>query len=99
MTIDVCTGYDFSATCGSDEVVVMEISQYGRMDPGECIDADRENFGCVNNILFLTDRWCSGRKDCTFYVSNSDIIESNTECIDLVAYLRATYSCIAGKDG
>ena len=94
--MEICTGYTFTATCKPGELIVMTSAEYGRMEPGKCIRADRGNFGCTNDILFLADRWCSGRKECEFTVPNSDIIEANSNCVDLVGYLRVSYSCIQG---
>ena len=95
---DVCSGYKFSATCGSEELIIMEMAEFGRMEPGKCIPAERENFGCRNDLLFLTDRWCSGRRQCEFTFPNSDIMEANTECGQgLAVFLRATYNCIQGN--
>ncbi|KAK2157034.1 hypothetical protein LSH36_200g02293 [Paralvinella palmiformis] len=94
VTVDVCTGYDFRASCKPDEIIVMESAEFGRMGPGKCISGDRGNFGCKNDVLFLADLWCSGRKDCQFNVPNAEIMEAKTECVDLLAFLRASYSCV-----
>ena len=90
-------GYDFSATCGSGELIVMETANFGRMEPGRCIAEEDGNFGCRNDVLFLADRWCSGRKQCEFTSPNRDMMEANTECrSNLIVYLRATYHCLRG---
>lgn len=93
----MCNGYKFIATCGPDELIVMESSEFGRMEPGKCIRAESGSFGCRNDVLFLTDRWCSGRKQCEFTSPNIDIVEANKNCeSDLMGYLRASYSCVQG---
>ena len=98
VTVDVCIGYKFIATCDPEELIVMESSEFGRMEPGKCIPAESGNFGCSNDVLFLTDRWCSGRKQCEFTSPNIDIVEANTDCRpDLMGYLRASYSCLRGE--
>ena len=98
VVVDVCTGYKFTAACGLDELIVMETAELGRMEPGKCIPAESGNFGCRNDVLFLADRWCSGRKQCEFTSPNSDIMDANTDCRrDLAVYLRAEYSCVKGK--
>ena len=74
-----------------------ESAEFGRMEAGKCIDPDSGELGCTNDILFLADRWCSGRRECEFTSPNKDIMEANTECgsRDLM-YLRVTYSCYKG---
>ena len=94
--MDVCTGYEFSAKCQGNELIVMEEAMLGRMDPGKCLSDETGNFGCKNDVLFLTDRWCSGRKQCEFTSPNREIMDANTECSrGLAVYLRASYSCVA----
>ena len=99
VTTDVCIGSDFTATCQPDEVIVMDTSELGRMESGRCIPADRGHFGCKDDVLYLTDRWCSGRQSCEFYVPNKELIEANTNCVDLRIYFRASYSCMQGIYG
>ena len=96
MTVDICTGYDFTANCGPDEVIVMETAEFGRMDPGKCLPPDKGSFGCTNDVLYLVDMWCSGRKQCEFNAPNGDIMEANTNCVGELAFLRASYTCIKG---
>ncbi|KAK2157024.1 hypothetical protein LSH36_200g02032 [Paralvinella palmiformis] len=72
----------------------METSILGRMEPGKCIPADRGNFGCEDDVLYLTDRWCSGRRSCEFYVLNKELMDANINCIGWLVYLRATYFCV-----
>lgn len=99
VNVDVCIGYSFRATCGVDELIVMEEAELGRMEPGKCLPDEMGNFGCRNDILFLTDRWCSGRKQCEFTSPNQDIMEANTECRQgLAVYLRAKYACVLGMN-
>jgi hypothetical protein len=97
VTIDICNGYDFSASCGQNEIIVMESAEFGRMDPGKCLPADRGQFGCTNDVLFLVDRWCSGRTNCEFQAPNGDIMEANKNCIGELAFLRASYTCLKGN--
>ena len=93
----MCIGYEFRATCGPDEVITMETADLGRMEPNKCIPDDMGDFGCTNDIMFLTDRWCSGRKQCEFTSPNRDIMDANTDCRHgLAVYLRASYSCTKG---
>ena len=95
--MDVCSGYKFSATCRSDELIVLETAEVGRMEAGKCIPVESGNFGCSNDILFLADRWCSGSRQCEFTSPNSDIMDANVDCrTDLAVYLRATYQCVPG---
>lgn len=96
VSVDVCIGYEFGASCRAGEIIVMKTAEFGRPGPGKCIPADRGNFGCKNDVLFLADMWCSGRKDCQFSVPNAEIMEVNTECVDLREFLRASYNCLTG---
>ena len=95
-TKDVCGGDNFSASCRPTEVIVMESSELGRMEPGKCIPADRGNFGCRDDVLYLTDMWCSGRQSCEFYVPNKELMDAKANCVGWLVFLRATYVCIQG---
>ncbi|KAK2157025.1 hypothetical protein LSH36_200g02033 [Paralvinella palmiformis] len=93
-TKDVCSGHTFSASCRPAEVIVMEHSELGRMEPGKCIPVNRGHFGCKDDVLHLTDGWCSGRQSCEFYVPNKELIEAKINCIDMDVYFKAVYSCV-----
>ncbi|KAK2157023.1 hypothetical protein LSH36_200g02031 [Paralvinella palmiformis] len=67
------------------------------MEPGICIPSERGNFGCKNDVLYLIDKWCSGRESCEFYVLNKDLVEATTNCLDLIVYFHASYNCVEGK--
>ena len=54
--------------------------------------------GCTNDVLFLADRWCSGRQNCEFFIPNKDLDRANGKCSpDLRAYMQMSYYCVEGK--
>ena len=77
----------------------MESALYGRMKLGKCIDVDAGYMGCQNDVLYLADRWCSGRQECTIVVPNQDLIAANTECNikGFTRYMEVDYSCVTSK--
>jgi len=67
------------------------------MDVGRCIKKKDDFLGCSNDVLSLLDQWCSGRQQCQFLVTNDDLEEANTNCLEiLMKYLKIEYSCLKG---
>ncbi|KAK2140096.1 hypothetical protein LSH36_1487g00161 [Paralvinella palmiformis] len=65
------------------------------MDVGRCIKKKDDFLGCSNDVLSLLDQWCSGRQQCQFFVTNDDLEEANTNCLEiLIKYLKIEYSCL-----
>jgi hypothetical protein len=96
-TADVCPGQDLRLECVREEVIVMETATFGRMEQGKCI---KENafIGCTNNVLYLADRWCSGRRKCEANVPNDELVLANNQCETyLQKYLSVNYHCLKGK--
>ena len=84
--------------CPSGEVIVSESALYGRMEQGSCI---RENkfIGCRNDVLFLADRWCSGRNKCEQEFPDPDLDAANINCESyLRAYITMEYTCVRGNN-
>ena len=77
----------------------MELALYGRMKLGKCIEVDAGYIGCQNDILYLADRWCSGRQECNIFVPNQDIKAANTACNikGFTRYMEVEYSCVTRK--
>ena len=55
--------------------------------------------GCQNDVLYLVDRWCSGRQECSMFVPNEDLRRANTDCNvrGLTPYMEVEYSCVTSK--
>ena len=95
--VDVCPYEDLKIKCSTDEVIVAESAFFGRMQQGRCIREDRF-IGCQNDVLFLADRWCSGRQACEIEISISELEAANSNCEPfLKMYLSVKYHCLKGK--
>ena len=95
---EVCTGEDHRVSCGRDEIIVMTSAEFGRMSVGRCITEADDFLGCSNDVLPLLDRWCSGRQECNFRVTNDELDAANKNCLKiLIKYLRSEYDCIEGN--
>ena len=96
---DVCSSNQFSASCDTDEILVIDEAQYGRMEGGRCgVTSEGGDIGCSNDIMYLVDDKCSGKRECSFIVGTDEFYEANTQCNkELRAYLRISYSCVKGK--
>ena len=76
----------------------MRSAVYGQMHLGTCMEIDVGYLGCQNHVLYLADRWCSGRSRCDVYVPNDDVEEANKACDvrGLPLFLEVEYECIPG---
>ena len=94
---EYCQSDMFEPACGSDEVIVMQTAQYGRIQLGKCLT---ENFGfmdCKSDVISVLDRKCSGKRQCSVKVEDS-VFPAVPACHkDLKSYLAASYSCIRGE--
>ena len=71
-------------------------AKFGRMEFTRCTIV-QDFIGCENDVLFLMDKWCSGRSRCHTIIPNDDLIASNIACLPyLRMYLRMQYSCLKG---
>ncbi|KAK2143453.1 hypothetical protein LSH36_839g03051 [Paralvinella palmiformis] len=53
--------------------------------------------GCTNDVLPALDRWCSGRRDCSFLVPNDELEKANQNCLKILKmYLQVDYTCYKG---
>ena len=95
-----CAFENFKAECGADEVVVMQTANYGRMKLGRCVRKDLGYVGCSADVLYETDRFCSGRRKCDVQVGAiGALLEGRLPCLEeLKSYLEASYKCIRGNN-
>ncbi|KAK2144220.1 hypothetical protein LSH36_776g02156 [Paralvinella palmiformis] len=95
--IRLCLGDDLNIECETGEVFVASGATFGRMEFNECLMAN-DFIGCENDVLFLVDRWCSGRRRCNAKFPNRDIELANKACLPyLKMYLQVSYSCLKGN--
>ena len=53
--------------------------------------------GCYEDVTYLVDRKCSGRRQCEIPVPNSEL-DATSPCFkELKTYLQAGYDCVKGK--
>jgi len=97
-TIEVCISEDLRISCLSNQVIFVTSAIFGRMEVGRCIKKNDEFLGCANDVLPLLDRWCSGRQECMFEVTNDHLEAANKDCLEiLMKYLKVEYTCFNGK--
>nr|UCK81579.1 Gal-binding and CUB domains containing receptor 12 [Arenicola marina] len=86
--------------CGPGQIIQVNSAKYGRMRTGRCIQRDID-IGCDTDILFLLDRWCSGKKDCHVVVPNKELVDANQCPNDMLMYLEYDADCVtvAEADG
>ncbi|KAK2144228.1 hypothetical protein LSH36_776g02164 [Paralvinella palmiformis] len=77
---EVCPGETLRIQCPEDHVIIPTSAMFGRMEVTRCIDV-KEFIGCRNDVLFLIDRWCSGRRQCEVVIPNPDLKQANEECL------------------
>ena len=77
----------------------MTSAEYGHISVGKCIsEEDPRYIGCSNDVLPLFDKWCSGKRECTFGTPNEDIDRMNNNCPNfLLKYLSLHHDCIEGQ--
>ena len=77
-----------------------DVSVYGRMAVGRCVVEDLGFLGCQNDALVVMDRECSGRTECSVFVSNLKLRREQPGACkrDLSGYATMSYKCVTGKD-
>ena len=94
--VEVCTGELMKIQCPEDHVILATSALFGRMEITRCIDV-KEFIGCRNDVLFLIDKWCSGRRQCEVFIPNTELKAANEECLRyLQMYINVEYSCLQG---
>ena len=94
--VETCDMESFNVTCAVNEVIVILSAQYGRMQPGRCIEGTYR-IGCEENVMSFMDKRCSGERSCLVSMPDPTIHRSRPCPKDLVSYLLTTYQCAKGK--
>jgi len=96
--VEICNSEEFHASCPVDSVILMNSTEYGRMEVGRCIRKPDEFLGCTNDVLPILDRRCSGKQKCNFLlITHDDIEAANENCLEiLMKYLKVDYTCLQG---
>ena len=95
---EFCHNERFLAECGSDEVILMTLAQYGRMALGRCVKKDYGYIGCGTDVIDIAHAYCSGRRTCEIAVPNAILDALEQPCPeDFKSYLKATYNCQRGR--
>ena len=87
----------FSASCASDEVIVIERAQFGRMRVGRCVEVDLGYIGCGADVRYILDEECSGKRECEVQVGDKNMKERSSCLKGLEQYLVANYTCREGN--
>ena len=96
--VEVCNAEDHRVSCAREQIIVVTSAEFGRMSVGRCITEADDFMGCSNDVLPLLDRWCSGRQECNFEVTNNELDAANQNCMKiLIKYLTFEYECISGN--
>ena len=96
MVREYCTGETFQASCGQNDIIVMEKANYGRMGIGKCVEEDLGYLGCFIDVLPKMDKECSGKSACDLLVIDSAFTSTNPCSKELKLYLEAGYHCARG---
>ncbi len=91
-----CQWEAFNATCGKDEIILMESAKYGRMRFGGCVKENHGHTGCSADVLSHLDRMCSGRRHCIMNIPDETLHKIHACPKELMSYLEAKYGCIKG---
>lgn len=94
---EYCQWETFNASCGHDQLVVMQSARYGRMRFGRCMREDHGSVGCSADVLPYLDRLCSGRRTCQLVIPDATLHAIHPCPKELMPYLEASYSCVRGK--
>lgn len=74
----------------------MNSALYGRMSLGRCVLTDYGHVGCEEDVLFETDRRCSGRHQCKIRIPDASF-DATTPCpLEFKTYFEAVYRCYKG---
>jgi len=96
--VEACNGETFMLSCHDSEIIIINSAEYGRKEVGRCIQEADQFMGCTNDVLPLLDRWCSGRRDCSFQIPNRDLEKENTNCLKILRlYVEVRYTCMKGR--
>ena len=92
---ELCQWETLEASCGAGQVILLQEAVYGRMKLGRCVKRNFGFLGCEWDALAAVDTHCSGRRSCSFPVTD---LHGLHQCPnDLTAYLRLAYTCVTGQ--
>lgn len=94
---EYCQWESFNASCGPDEVILMQSAHYGRIRFGRCMQEDHGNVGCSADVLSHLDRKCSGRRQCHLTIPDAALHSIHPCPKELMPYLEASYFCVKGE--
>jgi len=92
---EYCQWENFNATCGHNEVILITSAYYGRMRVGRCVPYDYY-VGCSTNVFDHLATRCSARQRCVVPIPAPELFKVHPCRKDLVAYMDASYQCVAG---
>lgn len=98
-----CMMETFQPRCWKNDVILMTSSIYGRMSrSSRCLESDpqREDqryWGCSADVLNITDKRCSGRRECDIRLPDTEIHSSKPCGTTLNVYLEAGFECALGR--
>jgi len=96
--IEYCLEQQLDTKCGSDEIIVVDNAQYGRMRINRCVHTDYGYIGCGTDVTDVLVGTCSGRHRCRV-VNIEALFAAWRVCpIDLKSYLQVNFSCIKGMN-
>ena len=100
---EYCMMESFQPRCWKNEVILMTSSIYGRMDRNaRCLESDPwkddpRYMDCFADVLSLTDRRCSGRRECDIALPNTEFHRTKPcGTANVFMYLEATFQCVVG---
>ena len=98
---EYCLTESFEASCRDNEVVIMGMARFGRMELGRCVQKNYGNIGCQADVRPLLDGKCSGRTHCRFTVEDPSVgLLGTRPCPqDLSPFLQAAFRCERGQCG
>lgn|SRR6218665_1514603 len=92
-----CSDEYFNASCtsrgGGGDVILMESAAYGRMRAGRCVST---NIGCSIDVLEFIEGQCSGRRQCSVYVSDINLQRMAPCSKEFTSYLETKHTCLNG---
>ena len=100
VTVEVCSGKKFNASCTSGTVLMIDSAKYGRMKIGGKCRISTYNVGCSADVSSYVERHCAGRRNCEMPVSDDirTFASDHHGCpSDQLGYLRVAYYCLPGK--
>jgi len=97
--VEYCQQEKFTARCDqSNEIVLMESAQYGRMEIGRCVRQDLGYVGCTVDALPTLHARCSGQPGgCELSIMDPALRNLKPCPPDVTWHLKAAYTCVPGK--